>query len=104
MRISGDQTDVANRVNSVSGASASKPVSQDSKNGSGGSETSAATAVFSSQAHDINRAKLAVANTPDVREDLVKSLKEKIDSGQYQVSSEQIAEMMLDRLASENAN
>jgi negative regulator of flagellin synthesis FlgM len=60
--------------------------------------------VFSSRAQEIIRAKTAVDSAPDVREDLVKSLKDKIDSGQYQVSSDDIAEMMLPRQSADTYN
>ena len=39
----------------------------------------------------------AVASTPDIREEIVASLREQIESGAYRVSGEQIAEMMLRR-------
>ena len=95
MRISGEQNDIATRVNSVSGTSAPKTVSSNGEAAGGTSETSAATAVFSSRAQEIIRAKQAAENSPEIREDLVKSLKDRIDSGQYQVSSEDIADKML---------
>jgi negative regulator of flagellin synthesis FlgM len=95
MRISGEQNDISTRVNSVSGTSSPKTIGQNDESTSGASETSAATAVFSTRAQEIIRAKQAAENAPEVREDLVQSLKDKIDSGQYQVSSEDIAEKML---------
>lgn len=38
-----------------------------------------------------------LASTPDIREDVVASLKEQVESGAYRVSGEQIAEMMVRR-------
>lgn len=39
----------------------------------------------------------ALAQVPDTRDQIVASLKERIESGSYQVSGEQIAEMMVRR-------
>lgn len=39
----------------------------------------------------------ALAKTPDTREQIVASLKERIESGSYHVTGEQIAEMMVRR-------
>ena len=39
----------------------------------------------------------ALAQVPDTRDQIVASLKERIESGTYQVSGEQIAEMMVRR-------
>lgn len=39
----------------------------------------------------------ALSQVPDVREQIVASLKERIEAGTYQVSGEQIAEMMVRR-------
>ncbi len=65
-------------------------------------DTPAATATFSTQAQDISRAKAAVAAAPDVREDLVASIKQQVDSGTYKVSSSDIAEMMMRRSEADN--
>jgi negative regulator of flagellin synthesis FlgM len=40
----------------------------------------------------------ALKGVPDVREELVAELKEKIEKGEYQVSGEEIADMMMRRL------
>lgn len=42
-------------------------------------------------------AKQALANTPDVREDLVSSLKEEIDNGTYEVDTEEFAGKLLEK-------
>ncbi|MBB6048322.1 flagellar biosynthesis anti-sigma factor FlgM [Armatimonas rosea] len=39
----------------------------------------------------------ALARVPDTRDQIVASLKERIESGSYQVTGEQIAEMMVRR-------
>ena len=52
---------------------------------------------FSPQATEISDIKKLVDQIPDVREDRVKELSEKIASGTYKVSNEDIAEMMLRR-------
>ena len=66
-------------------------------------ESPAATVSFSSQAQDIAKAKAAVNASPDVREDLVASLKSQIDSGTYKVSGSDVADMMMRRIAADNS-
>jgi len=43
----------------------------------------------------------ALSKVPDVRQDIVDELKAKIESGQYQVSGEEIADMMVRRWAAD---
>lgn len=50
---------------------------------------------ISSLGKDIQTAKQAVANTPDIREDLVASIKEQVKAGTYSVSGEQLANKLL---------
>lgn len=49
---------------------------------------------ISSRGKDIQVAKQAAANTPDVREDLVASVKERINNGTYEVDSTSLAEKL----------
>ena len=46
-------------------------------------------------------AETALADVPDVREDMVAELKERLQRGEYELSGEEIAEMMLRRLAAD---
>lgn len=46
-------------------------------------------------------AEQALVDVPDVREDIVADLKERIQKGEYKVSGEDIAEMMLRRRAAD---
>jgi len=46
-------------------------------------------------------AKTALESVPDIRADVVDNLKRKISSGEYSVSGEDIAEMMLRRLGAD---
>ncbi|HEX5323525.1 MAG TPA: flagellar biosynthesis anti-sigma factor FlgM [Capsulimonadaceae bacterium] len=96
MRIQGDESVRATQVSpatSVSGQGSSGQAG-----GAGSSEGSpAATVDFSSQAQQIQSAKAAVNAVPDVREDLVASLKQRVDSGTYHVKASDIADMMLRR-------
>jgi len=43
----------------------------------------------------------ALSKVPDIRQEIVGELKAKIESGQYQVSGEEIADMMLRRWAAD---
>ena len=53
--------------------------------------------LLSSTAQDATIAKKALANTPDVREDLVNSIKEQIDNGTYEVDVEDFAGKILEK-------
>lgn len=53
--------------------------------------------MLSAAAQDTAIAKQAVANTPDVREDLVNSLKEQIHNGTYEVDTEDFAGKLLEK-------
>jgi flagellar biosynthesis anti-sigma factor FlgM len=46
---------------------------------------------------DIQRVKQLLAEAPDIREDMVQALKERIESGTYHVRSEDIADLMFRR-------
>jgi len=50
---------------------------------------------ISSMGKDISVAKQALASTPDIREDLVSSIKERIQNGTYEVSGEAFADKVL---------
>jgi negative regulator of flagellin synthesis FlgM len=58
---------------------------------------SAAEAELSGEAKEIQRVADLVANEADVREDIVASLRERIANGTYNVTGEQIGEMMIRR-------
>lgn len=53
--------------------------------------------LLSSTAQDAAVAKKALSNTPDVREDLVNSIKERIDNGTYEVDAEDFAGKILEK-------
>ena len=50
---------------------------------------------ISSMGKDISVAKQALASAPDIREDVVSSIKERIQSGTYEVSGEAFADKVL---------
>ena len=52
---------------------------------------------ISNMGKDLQVAKSAVAQAPDVRADVVASLKEHINNGTYQVSGESFAEKVLEK-------
>ena len=53
------------------------------------------TVDLSASARDIQKIKQIVDQTPDIREEKVLELKRQIDSGNYKVNSEKIAEKMV---------
>jgi len=54
--------------------------------------------VVEPDASEVARVVQMVKETPDVREDIVMQLKERIEKGEYEISSEEIAEMMARRM------
>lgn len=54
---------------------------------------------ISSFGKDLQIAKQAVAQTPDVREDLVSELKARIQNDSYEVSNESFAEKLMQKFA-----
>jgi negative regulator of flagellin synthesis FlgM len=59
--------------------------------------TAASSVEVSGEAQEIQRVKRLVENTPDVREELVQKLKADIESGTYNVTGEDIADLMVRR-------
>lgn len=55
---------------------------------------------ISNTGKDIHTAKHAVAGAADVREDLVASIKERLDAGTYQVNTDDFADRLLERYGS----
>ena len=62
-----------------------------------GGPTPASTVELSSMAQDIQRVKRILDETPDVREEQVQALKERIESGNYKVSGAEIADLIVRR-------
>ncbi len=61
--------------------------------------TAAAALVdFSAEAKDVQRVVSIVKGEPDVREEVVASLRERVENGTYNVSGVQIGEMMVRRM------
>jgi len=106
MKILQDEAVNAARIGQVEGASSVKQSaasSQGTVESQSGSVSPAATVSFSTQAQDIAKAKAAVNAAPDVREDLVSSLKARVSSGTYSVSGADVADMMMRRMAADNS-
>ena len=55
---------------------------------------------ISNAGKDIQTAKKAVAGAADVREDLVASIKERLNAGTYQVDTDDFADRLLERYSS----
>ena len=53
--------------------------------------------LLSAAGKDAQIAKQAVANTPDVREDVIEPLKQQIDNGTYEVSVDDLAGKLLEK-------
>ena len=87
---------IQDRVN-VGGKAASTK-SQGGTSSTGGTEQIA----ISSKAKDIQKATEAVNTAPDIRIEKVDRIKEQITNGTYSVSSEQLAEKILENIITES--
>jgi negative regulator of flagellin synthesis FlgM len=102
MRISGEQSQLAASVAPVSSVSPASSA-EIAASAVSGAESPAATVSLSPQAQEIQRVRQTVAALPETRDELVASLKAKVDSGTYNVSSSDIAEMILRRNTADQA-
>jgi flagellar biosynthesis anti-sigma factor FlgM len=64
---------------------------------SGPATNPAVSIEISSSAQEIQRLKRTVQEMPDVREDMVNSIKSRLDSGTYSVTSNEVADLMIRR-------
>ena len=55
---------------------------------------------ISNMGKDIQVAKQAVKNSPDIREDVVASIKERLNAGTYQVNTDEFADRLFERYQS----
>jgi negative regulator of flagellin synthesis FlgM len=67
------------------------------KSDSSNQQTPAASVELSGKAKDIQKARQAVQQAPEIRDNLVNNLKSRIESGTYQVSGSDIADLMIRR-------
>jgi negative regulator of flagellin synthesis FlgM len=79
-----------------------RPAKTNGTNGNGkaagnSSATPATSVELSGRAKEIQQVRKLVENAPDVREDLVNALKAQIESGEYKVSGEEVADLMIRR-------
>ncbi|HSV74771.1 MAG TPA: flagellar biosynthesis anti-sigma factor FlgM [Chthonomonadales bacterium] len=66
------------------------------------SQGQAASVEISAEAQEVRRVKDMVDQVPDVRENLVESLRAKMQKGDYQVGSADIADLMVRRLLADS--
>ena len=66
--------------------------------------SSGAQAESTPEAGEVQRVVSIVAQEPDVREDIVAALRERINSGNYHVTGEQIGEMMVRRFLADRVD
>jgi negative regulator of flagellin synthesis FlgM len=66
------------------------------KNGAEKNSVSGAKAEISPRGKEFARAKEAASNAPDIREDRVQALKQKIADGKYNIDAHGIADRMVD--------
>lgn len=88
--------DAYNQINQVYGVGKTKKTG---KAGSTGNVNTTDQVSFSTIGRDMQIAKAALANVPDVRQDKVDALKSAIQNGTYQVSNESFAEKLVSAYA-----
>jgi negative regulator of flagellin synthesis FlgM len=96
MQISIEEVSRALRSQSVAPAASGRTVGSGYAEATNG-PTAASSVEVSGEAQEIQRVKRLVENTPDVREELVQKLKADIESGTYNVTGEDIADLMVRR-------
>lgn len=84
--------DAYNQVNQVYGVGRTKKTG---RTGAAGNANTTDQVSFSSIGRDMQIAKNALANVPDIRQDKVDELKSAIQNGTYQVSNESFAEKLV---------
>jgi negative regulator of flagellin synthesis FlgM len=57
---------------------------------------------LSPRAQEIRQIKFLLDEIPDVREEMVQELRQKIEAGEYHVSSEEIADLIVRRTFADN--
>ncbi len=62
----------------------------------------AASVELSSRAQEIRRIKFVLDEIPEVREEMVQELRRKIEAGEYNVSSAEIADLIVRRTIADN--
>jgi negative regulator of flagellin synthesis FlgM len=62
----------------------------------------AASVELSPRAQEIRQIKFVLDEIPDVREEMVQELRQKIEAGEYHVSSEEIADLIVRRTFADN--
>lgn len=87
--------DAYNQIKQIYGNS--KPRKTDEKKGATAKNGFCDQLMLSDAGRDAQIAKQAVRNAPDVRADMVSSLKERIDNGTYEVSTEDFAAKLLEK-------
>lgn len=88
--------DAYNQINQVYGIGKTKKTG---KAGKTGNVNTTDQVSFSTVGRDMQIAKAALANVPDVRQDKVDALKSAIQNGTYQVSNESFAEKLVSAYA-----
>ncbi len=96
MKISLQEVDRILRAQELTRAQDHRPA-QGSETEEAGSYTPAAVVELSPEALEVQQVRKAVEEAPDAREEIVAELKARIESGTYDVSSEDIADLMVRR-------
>ena len=83
------------QIENKKGGKAKSPDEKDVKIGNAMQKSDSVT--FSSRSDEIRKAKELYKELPDVRQELVNELKDKIRSGEYEVSSKELADKIMHR-------
>jgi len=99
MRVTGNETASSKQAGRAGHAGEMKKVDRPEKSSTSEVDkksNSSVNAEISSKSKEMGRAKTIASETPDIREDKVANLKSRIESGNYRVDSDAIADRLVD--------
>jgi negative regulator of flagellin synthesis FlgM len=102
MQISTEEVNRLLAATPVRGANVKSRSARSRTSDSSSTSPEAVSIEISAKAQDIQKVKQAVEQVPDVRMDRVLQLKALVESGQYHVSGEEVADLMIRRTLADN--
>ncbi|CEK18455.1 anti-sigma-28 factor, FlgM family [Chthonomonas calidirosea] len=102
MQISTEEVNRLLATTPIRGGSAKSRIARSQNSDSSSISSEAVSVEISAKAQDIQKVKQAIEQVPDVRMDRVMQLKALVESGQYHVSGEEVADLMIRRTLADN--
>ena len=102
MQISTEEVNRLLAATPLRGANVKSRMARSRTGDSSSTSPEAVSIEISAKAQDIQKVKQAIEQVPDVRMDRVLQLKALVESGQYHVSGEEVADLMIRRTLADN--